>query len=93
MTRIARKTTAKSSKNNKPNAPTVEVSSKPKTKSAAVIALLEGKNGITITEIATATGWQNHSIRGFLSGTVKKKLGYGIASEVVDGERRYRIAG
>lgn len=92
MARIARKTTAKSSKNNKPTAPTVEVSSKPKTKSAAVLALLERREGTTVTEIATATGWQNHSIRGFLSGTVKKKLGHDIASEAVDGERRYRIA-
>ena len=93
MARTARKTTAKPSKNNKPVPPAVAVAGQPKTKSAAVLALLGSKDGTTIPEIAAATGWQTHSVRGFLSGTVKKKLGREIDSTVVDGERRYRIAG
>ncbi len=62
------------------------------TKSALVIALLRSKSGATVSEIATATEWQNHSVRGFLSGTVKKKLGLAVVTDVVDGTRRYRIA-
>jgi hypothetical protein len=97
MTGIARKTTVKPNRNNKKTLktilPVVEAVNKPRTKSATVIALLEGRSGATVTEIATATGWQNHSIRGFLSGTVKKKLGHNVGSEMVDGERRYRIVG
>ena len=57
-----------------------------------VIALLGSKTGATIIEIAAETGWQHHSVRGYLSGTVRKKLGHEIASEVIDGVRRYRIA-
>ena len=69
------------------------IDSKRTTKSASVIAMLETKNGATVTEMAASTGWQHHSVRGFLSGTTKKKLGREIASELVDGERRYKIAG
>ncbi|WP_421694487.1 DUF3489 domain-containing protein [Aestuariivirga sp.] len=65
---------------------------RPRTKSASVLALLMSKDGATITDISAATGWQNHSIRGFLSGTVKKKLGREVSSAVVDGKRRYRLA-
>ena len=61
------------------------------TKSALVIALLRSKSGATISDIATATEWQNHSVRGFISGTVKKKLGLVVGNEMVDGTRRYRI--
>ena len=63
------------------------------TKSAKVLSLLQSASGTTIAEIATATGWQAHSVRGFLSGTVRKKLGRAIVNDMVDGTRRYRIAG
>ena len=64
------------------------------TKAAAVLALLRGKQGASIEEMTKATGWQAHSVRGFLSGTVKKRMGLTPGS-VVDksGIRRYRIAG
>lgn len=65
----------------------------PTTKSARVLALLASDRGTTIAEIAAATGWQNHSVRGFLAGTVKKKLGRELVSVTADGTRRYRIAG
>jgi predicted transcriptional regulator len=61
------------------------------TKSATVLALLRSRTGATVSEIAMATGWQNHSVRGFISGTVKKKLGLVVGNEMVDGTRRYRI--
>jgi len=65
--------------------------SKQHSKTAAVLAMLSSKNGATITEMTGSTGWQDHSVRGFLSGTIKKKLGHKIGSELVQGERRYRI--
>jgi predicted transcriptional regulator len=93
MAKPARKTTTKPSKIIRPPSPQLAAAAAAKTKCAAVLALLSSKEGTTITEIAAATGWQNHSVRGFLSGTVKKKLRHEVNSAVVDGERRYRIAG
>lgn len=62
------------------------------TKRDAVLKLLSRPDGSTIDEIMAATDWQAHSVRGFLSGTVKKQLGIDVMSERVDGEpRRYRI--
>lgn len=62
------------------------------TKASLILNHLRQKDGITLSEIAAATGWQAHSVRGFLSGTVRKKLGLNLISEiVVDGIRRYRI--
>ena len=61
------------------------------TKSDAVIALLSRSRGATIDEMMKVTGWQAHSVRGFLAGTVKKKLGRSVASEASDKGRVYRI--
>ena len=55
-----------------------------------LVALLRKPNGASIDELATATAWQKHSVRGALAGTLKKK-GHVISSDVVDGVRRYRI--
>lgn len=52
--------------------------------------LLNGPNGVSIAELAEATGWQPHSVRGAISGALKRK-GLAITSEVTDGVRRYRI--
>ncbi len=58
-----------------------------------VLALLRRQDGATIDEIVAATDWQPHSVRGFLSGAVKKRLGIGVISEKgEDGVRRYHIA-
>jgi len=66
---------------------------RPVTKQALLIDLLERKKGATIAEAVEATGWQPHSVRGFLSGTIKKKLGLSLTSETVAGRGRvYRIA-
>jgi hypothetical protein len=56
-----------------------------------LVTLLRNGTGATIDDLASATGWQKHSVRGALAGTLKKK-GHSISSEVVDGARRYRIA-
>ena len=55
------------------------------TKQAQIIALLQRPQGASIGEIVAATGWQAHSVRGMISGALKKKLGLPITSEKVDG--------
>lgn len=52
--------------------------------------LLSRKQGASIAELVKATGWQQHSVRGALAGAIKKR-GHTIASEKIDGTRRYRI--
>ena len=67
---------------------------KPKTtKTEAVISLLRHKNGASLGDLQSVTGWQAHSVRGFLSGTVKKKLNLPLSSQLTPkGERRYHTA-
>ncbi|MEO5952454.1 MAG: DUF3489 domain-containing protein [Chloroflexia bacterium] len=64
------------------------------TKQDLVLDLLRRKNGASIEEIVAATDWQPHSVRGFLSGAVKKRLGIDVVSEknAKTGERRYYVA-
>jgi Protein of unknown function (DUF3489) len=62
------------------------------TKQALLLDLLQRKQGATIAEAAKATGWQAHSVRGAISGTLKKKLGLTVDSTKVDKRGRvYRI--
>ncbi|HBG99418.1 MAG: DUF3489 domain-containing protein [Rhodobacteraceae bacterium] len=62
------------------------------TKQETLIAMLRAEGGATIDEMAAATGWAAHSIRGVLSGALKKKLGLAVTSEKVAGRaRRYRL--
>jgi len=57
-----------------------------------VLALLKRPGGATAKELMKATGWQAHSVRGFLSGTLGKKMGLAVEStKREDGERQYRI--
>jgi hypothetical protein len=62
------------------------------TKQELVLTLLSRKDGASVEDIMKATTWQVHSVRGFFAGTVKKKLGFALASSKIKGEaRRYRI--
>jgi len=72
---------------------TLKVPAAPKTasKSAAIIALLKREGGATLGEMMAATGWQKHSVRGFMAGALKKK-GFVVASEKTEQGRSYRIA-
>jgi len=63
-------------------------------KAEKVLDLMKRKEGASLAEIAKATDWQNHSIRGFVSGHVSKKLGLKVESTKSEaGERTYRIVG
>ena len=63
-------------------------------KSAQIINLLKRPNGASISELVKVTAWQAHSVRGFMSGTLKTKRGLLITSEQTEGkDRRYKIAG
>jgi hypothetical protein len=61
------------------------------TKHARIIAMLRTPAGATIASLVTATEWQQHSVRGFLAGVVRKKLRLNLVSEQTDKGRVYRI--
>jgi len=67
--------------------------SEPSSKQDRVIAMLRSPAGATLTAVMKATGWQQHSVRGFLAGVVQKKLRLKLRSTKVDGNRIYRIVG
>jgi hypothetical protein len=60
-------------------------------KTAKVLDLLRRPAGVTGTDLMRATGWQAHSVRGFLSGVLGRKMGFKIKSAVENGERRYKL--
>jgi hypothetical protein len=76
----------------KRSAPTAsKPTSRADTKQARAIAMLRKTAGTTIAAIMAATDWQQHSVRGFLAGIVRKKLALNLVSEQTDKGRVYRI--
>jgi hypothetical protein len=74
------------------NTPAAASSAPRVSKTEAALKLLRRKTGASLAELQEATGWQAHSVRGFLSGTVRKKLALYLSSEVTkQGMRRYRF--
>jgi hypothetical protein len=61
-------------------------------KQTRIIAMLQQSGGATLADLMTITGWQSHSVRGVMSGVLKKRMNLNVISERVDGQaRRYRI--
>jgi hypothetical protein len=95
MKPVAARTAAKRSKSTKvPSAAKSPAPPVPQgSKTATCLAMLRQSHGVSLQQLIQATGWQAHSVRGFLSGTVRKKMGLALESvEAPDGVRRYRVA-
>src|SRR6267378_3688539 len=86
----ARKTAKPAARKRSAPAPS-RSAARPDTKHARIIAMLRMPTGATIAAIMTATDWQQHSVRGFLAGVVRKKLGLNLVSEQTDEGRVYPI--
>src|SRR5438045_7687485 len=65
----------------------------PGSKQSRIIAMLQSPAGATIAAMMKATAWQQHSVRGFLAGVVRKRLKLKLGSKKVDGTRAYQIPG
>ena len=94
------KARAKPSTNRQPAPPTklplreiAPANIKPASKQSRVVEMLRAPGGATIAAVMKVTGWQQHSVRGFLAGAVKKKMGLELTSETSDDGRVYRIGG
>ncbi len=89
-TRRSPKSVTAAATNAKPTAPRGR--QRQRTKKQIALSLLERSKGASITEMQNAMGWQAHSVRGFLAGTVRKMPGVTLLSEKTEnGPRRYRI--
>jgi hypothetical protein len=91
ITRSAARKTAKSKMRARSPAVSSKTAGRPDTKQARIIAMLRAPGGATIAAIVAATEWQPHSVRGFLAGVVRKKLGLNLVIEQTDKGRVYRI--
>ena len=90
-TRSAARKTSKSKPRARGLGSSPKTTARPDTKHARIIAMLRAPAGATLAAIMTATEWQPHSVRGFLAGVVRKKLGLNLVSEQTDKGRVYRI--
>ena len=100
MTKSAKKRSLAKSKSSAPSAKSSKrtvgdakpTSANRGSKQSRVIAMLQSPAGATIEAMMKATGWQQHSVRGFLAGVVRKRLKLKLASKTMDGHRVYQIA-
>jgi hypothetical protein len=90
-TRAAARTTSKSKPRSRSAHSSPKTAARPDTKHARILAMLRTPSGATIAALMTATEWQQHSVRGFLAGVVRKKLGLNLVSESTDKGRVYHI--
>src|SRR2546422_11126908 len=90
-TRSASRKSSKSRSRKRPAPASSKPAARPATKHARIIAMLRTPAGATIAAIMTAMDWQQHSVRGFLAGVVRKKLGLNLVSELSGKGRVYRI--
>uniref|UniRef100_UPI00313E67E3 DUF3489 domain-containing protein n=1 Tax=Hydrogenophaga sp. OTU3427 TaxID=3043856 RepID=UPI00313E67E3 len=75
----------------KPQPAPVSAASNPATKQSQLISLLGSSAGATLAQMMTLTGWQAHTVRGMLSGALRKRLGLDVQAQVEEGVRVYRI--
>ncbi len=72
----------------------IKAKKQPANKTQQILGMLQRPSGASIPELIKATEWQAHSVRGFLAGTVRKRMGLDVTSTREGGkDRRYRIAG
>lgn len=91
-TQTATKSAAKPRKPAKAEPAAMAPGDKSKSKLATLVELLSRPKGATLEAMTQATGWQAHSVRGAMSGSLKKAMGLTITSEKIEGVRIYRIA-
>ena len=89
--RSAARTTSKSKPRSRSARSPLTTAMRGDTRHARILAMLRSPAGATIAAIMTATEWQQHSVRGFLAGVVRKKLSLNLVSEQTDKGRVYRI--
>lgn len=79
-----------------PQAPAGEIPPAPPSRSTkidTVIRMMRQADGVDVTALSKATGWQVHSVRGAIAGHIKKKLGLTVTTQKVEGRTLYRIEG
>lgn len=92
MPRTAQPKTKPAAAAQRAHASTAALVARPSTKAQSIVSLLKAKRRATLAEMMRATGWQEHSVRGFLAGALKKRHGLETTSEKLDdGPRRYRL--
>ena len=91
QTKVATRSAARKISKGKARPPSTKSAVRSDTKHDRIIAMLRAPAGTTIAAIMTATEWQQHSVRGFLAGVVRKKLDLNLVSELTDKGRVYRI--